>query len=194
EVGDIHSNGEVLVIADGANRILLWNEIPTTNGVPWDVMIGQTDHSASSSGLSATQLNMPEGVWTDGNRVIVADSMNHRVLIWTSLPTTNGQPADLVLGQADFVSSEAPTPPSPSSMNHPAGVVFDGKRLYVSDKENNRIMIWKEMPTRNHQPADYFVGQTSGSTGHCNAGSDAVNPIGLCSPAKLTVAHNSLFI
>lgn len=194
DIGDIHSDGRVLALADGAHRVLLWSELPTSSGVPWDVVLGQVDDSASSSGLSATQLNTPEGVWTDGERVIVADSLNHRVLVWNSFPTSNGQPADLVLGQADFVSSEAPSPPDAQSMNHPAGVFFDGERLYVSDQENNRVMIWKGMPTHNHQPADYFVGQTSGNTGHCNAGSDAVNPIGLCLPGKLTVAYNSLFI
>lgn len=43
----------------------------------------------------------PRGVFLGENHVVVADSGNHRVLIWHGLPTVDEQPADVVLGQAD---------------------------------------------------------------------------------------------
>ena len=56
---------------------------------------------------TASQMYAPRGVWTDGERVVVADTGNHRVLIWHSMPSADGAPADVVIGQPDF-SSEGP--------------------------------------------------------------------------------------
>ena len=44
-------------------------------------------------------LNHPTKVTTDGTRLIVADTYNHRVLIWNKIPTENYSPADVVIGQ-----------------------------------------------------------------------------------------------
>ena len=40
-------------------------------------------------------------------KIFVVDQGNNRVLIWNKLPSNNGVPADLVLGQKDFYSREA---------------------------------------------------------------------------------------
>lgn len=193
-MGDVHSDGQVLAVADGANRVLLWHAIPTAHGARWDVILGQGDDSSDQSGLTASTLNGPEGVWTDGEKVVVADSLNHRVLIWQSFPTVSGQPADLVLGQADFESKVAPDPPTATSMNHPSDVVFDGERLFVSDSKNNRVMVWNQFPTESNTPADYAVGQGSLATGNCHAGAESANQIGLCEPGQLTFAGGNLFV
>ena len=39
---------------------------------------------------------------------MVADTDNNRVLIWNSIPTTNGANADLVLGQDNFTTVRQP--------------------------------------------------------------------------------------
>jgi hypothetical protein len=128
--------------------------------------------------------------------VIVADTNNNRVLIWNTFPTSNGAAANVVLGQANFNLADAPTPPTPSSMNQPLDVFFDGEHLYVSDSQNNRVMGWNGIPTNNNAPADFFVGQNGGSTGSPNAaaGSQMPNAIGLHIPGEITVAHGSLYI
>jgi hypothetical protein len=46
----------------------------------------------------------PTAVASDGSILAVADTSNNRILIWKSIPTTFGQPADIVLGQKDFTS------------------------------------------------------------------------------------------
>lgn len=195
--GDVSSGGGLLVVADGeANRVVIWSSLPESNGVEWDVVLGQTAPTGSAAGLGADRLSGPSGVWTDGEVIAVADSGNHRVLIWTSIPTDSGAPADLVLGQADFESAAAPDPPTASSMNTPVDVFFDGERLYVSDRENNRVMVWNGMPGEDNAPADYFVGQNGGASGTPNAGagSQEENAFGLHLTGEITVAHGSLFI
>lgn len=196
-LGDVACGGGAVLVSDTvSNRVVVLNAIPAANGPTWNLVLGQTTLTGSAAGTSATTLSAPHGVWTDGTRVIVADTANHRVLIWSTFPTTNGEPADVVLGQATFNTSLAPTPPTPSSMNEPLDVFFDGERLYVSDSQNNRIMGWNGLPTQNNQPADFFVGQNGGSTGSPNAaaGAQTVNAIGLHIPGEITVAHGSLYI
>ncbi|PIR67100.1 MAG: hypothetical protein COU51_00295 [Parcubacteria group bacterium CG10_big_fil_rev_8_21_14_0_10_36_14] len=47
---------------------------------------------------SATNLNYPMKVVSDGKRLIVSDTYNNRVLIWNRIPTQDHTPADLVIG------------------------------------------------------------------------------------------------
>jgi hypothetical protein len=196
-IGDVACDGTVVVVSDSAaNRVVIYNAIPGASGAIWNTVLGQTTTTGAAAATSANGLSNPRGVWTDGTRIVVADTSNHRVLIWSTFPTANGTPADVVLGQASFNVATAPTPPTPSSMNQPLDVFFDGERLYVSDSQNNRVMGWNGMPTQNNQPADFFVGQAGGSTGSPNAaaGSQTPNAIGLHIPGEITVAHGSLFI
>ena len=195
--GDVASDGQVLVVADGeANRVVIWNSLPPSNGVQWDIVLGQTTTTGRAAGLGADRLSGPMGVWTDGETLVVADSGNNRVLIWNSIPTEDGAAADVVLGQADFDSAAAPDPPTPRSKNTPVDVFFDGERLYVSDHQNSRVMGWNGMPGENHAPADFFVGQNSGASGTANAGAgpQEENAFGVHLPGEITVAHGSLYI
>ena len=43
----------------------------------------------------------PRGVFVGEQHLVVADSGNHRVLIWHDMPCCDEQPADVVLGQPD---------------------------------------------------------------------------------------------
>ena len=57
---------------------------------------------------------------------------------------TSGAPADLVIGQPDFLSSlcnGAADTVSASSLCSPAGLAVDGSgNLYVADSDNNRVL------------------------------------------------------
>src|SRR5260221_14544868 len=98
--------------------------------MPASVVIGQPDfvsHSANQGlsnptarTLSDTGGNMG-GIFVDSmGRLLVSDNANNRVLIWNSIPTTNGAAANLVLGQPDFSSSTLNNGGrSASSMNRP---------------------------------------------------------------------------
>jgi len=44
----------------------------------------------------------PQGVWIQGTRLFVADTDNSRILVWNTIPTSNYQAADYVLGEPDF--------------------------------------------------------------------------------------------
>jgi len=130
------------------------------------VVVGQTDFTSSSSGLSATKISGPESAFITSDKLLIADSLNNRVLIFNSIPTSNGASADIVLGQTVFTANGNGT--SATTLKNPTDVWSDGTRVIVSDEGNNRILIWNTFPTANGQAADVVVGQsdfTSGGNG-----------------------------
>lgn len=163
-----------LVIPARENRVMIWNPVPTINGSAASIVLGQTSFNENVQGSGAAEFWSPAGVWTDGTRLAVADSGNSRVLIWTSFPTTNKQPADLVLGQPDFewllcAGPATGTTLSGATMCYPKDVYSDGVRLFVADSYNNRVLVWRSFPTTNGQSADFVIGQpdlTTAEEGH----------------------------
>jgi len=154
----ITNDGQHLILADTCNnRVLIWNSLPTSN-VPPDVVLGQTDFNSNSPGTSQDKMRWPVDVATDGEKVVVADAYNDRVLIWNSFPTDNGVPADLVLGQEDFDSlSDSITD---SSIEWPWAVWTNGEKLIVTNTRaapNGKVLIWNEFPTSNNQNPDLVL-------------------------------------
>ena len=158
-----------LFVSDtGRNRIFIWNEIPKTEYQEPDIVLGQVDATETgrnAGGIAtASTLHYPSGIWSNGTIVIAADAWNHRVLIWHSLPTQNGQPADVVLGQPDFESNQPNVSgigndPSAQTLNWPYGVFSDGESLWIADTGNRRILFYDGIPMTNFAPADEVIGK-----------------------------------
>ncbi|MCS6865891.1 MAG: NHL repeat-containing protein [Gemmataceae bacterium] len=106
-----------------------------------------------AAGPTASQLYAPRGVWLDAQRLIVADSGNHRVLIWHTGPTQDHQPADVVLGQPDFTTE------GPKGLHLPTGVLVVDDQLLVCDAWHHRVLIWDRIPTSPNTPPAAVLGQ-----------------------------------
>jgi len=126
-------------------------------------VLGQSSFGTVTAATAANGLSLPLAVAYDGVHVAVADTANNRVLIWNELPTSVGQPADVVLGQPNFTTVE-PVAPTSSSLRAPQGVWFQGQQLFVADTQNNRVLIWNSIPTQNNQPASIVLGQPNFTT------------------------------
>jgi uncharacterized protein (TIGR03437 family) len=163
----VASDGTYLAIADtDNNRVLIYNTIPTTPNASANVVLGQPDFVTvqTPDTVTASTLRGPQGLWIQNGKLFVADTQNSRILIWNSIPTTNNQPADLVLGEPNFTTRYiAANPLNPvtaaNTLYDPVSVSSDGTHLFVADLGNNRVLIWNEIPTTNQQPADVEVGQ-----------------------------------
>lgn len=165
----VGTDGRILAVADtDNNRVLLWTSIPGNSTTPPNIVLGQSNFTnfQSPQPVNANSLRGPQGVWIQNGKVFVADTQNHRVLIWNSIPAQNNQPADVVLGQANFTSAFAPTVSAgtnplttASRLLNPVAVTSDGTHLFVADLGYNRVLIWNSIPTSNAQPADVVVGQ-----------------------------------
>jgi hypothetical protein len=161
-------DGKLFLTDYSNNRVVIYNTVPTSGPGTADVVVGHSDFTASGSALSATRLNRPSGLIAVDGKLIVADTHNHRVMIWNSIPTTHGVAADIVLGQSDFDHGVANDDdqdgsndgqPSARTMCYPAGVWSDGTRLAVVDTNNSRVLIWNAFPTASFTPADVVLGQ-----------------------------------
>jgi len=118
---DVHYDGTYLYIVDrDNNRVLVFDSIPLTPNTSAVAVIGQYDffQNNPNQGLGLTNpssytLNSPQGIVGDGNTLLVADTVNNRVLIYQIITSkvddfiTSGTSiyADVVIGQTCFSSS-----------------------------------------------------------------------------------------
>ena len=189
----IYSDGTKLFVTDMSNnRILIYNTMPTTNGVAADVVIGQTDFTTATSGTSSTKLKYPSGIYSDGTKLFITDYSNNRILIYNTIPTTNGVAADVVIGQTDFLTATSGT--SSTKLKYPSGIYSDGTKLFVSDMSNNRILIYNAIPTTNGVAADVVIGQTDFTLNGINIIGNIASQEGLNSPRNSIIINNKLFI
>lgn len=175
----LDKNGPMFVCDSGHHRLLIWSRCPSDDQVPADLLIGQVDFSRegrnAKRNVGPGTLNCPTGVAAADGILAVADAWNHRVLIWNGYPTTSNQPADVVLGQADFISGLANrgcATPGRDTLNWCYGIALYEGRLIVSDTGNRRVLVWNDLPRTNGAPADLVLGQRDFATRDDNAGSD----------------------
>ncbi len=79
--------------------------------------------------LVVSGLVLPRGIYADGRgRIYVADTFAHKVLVFNQA----GQEL-FSFGVRGLGTGE---------LNFPNGIVVDGQRIYIADRENNRNSIW----------------------------------------------------
>jgi sugar lactone lactonase YvrE len=131
------------------------------------VVLGQPDFTTTTENIAATtnSIRLATAVASDGVHVVVSDTNHNRVLIWNRIPSSNNQPADVVVGQATFTTATVPgNTPNSKSMRGPQGVWIQNGRLYVADTGNNRVLIYNHIPTANGVAADVVLGQPDFTT------------------------------
>ena len=114
----VWTDGKRIVVTDeDESRVLIWSKFPKKNFQPADIVLGQPDFtsdvennngSGGSGPPSAKNMNMPyDGVFSNGTQLFVDDQMNNRILVWNTFPTANFTPADVVIGQPNFICGVA---------------------------------------------------------------------------------------
>jgi uncharacterized protein (TIGR03437 family) len=196
----VSSDGIHLAVADTQNnRVLIWKSIPTSMNQPPDVVVGQTDFTSSTfpgNTPTASSLRSPQGVWLQNGKLFIADTQNDRVLIYNSIPTSNGASADVVLGQPNFSTyvqvdiTQQKTNAAANNLLNPVAVSSDGVRLFVTDLGYNRVLIWNTIPTANQAPADVVVGQPD-MTSSLSNNAYTVNSSGVESPVLCTTSNGT---
>lgn len=174
-------------------------------------VVGQTNFTSnapnepggttSASGLSLS--NAAAVAVSPSGRLYASDPENHRVVSWaTATELVNGQPADLVLGQPNFVS-RVPNNGGVSahSLFLPQGVfVDDGGNLWVADAFNHRVLKFNE-PTSDATPfdADLVIGQpdfarNDENLGLGGSGPHVALPDSLQFPGRILVAGADVYV
>ncbi|HUB31886.1 MAG TPA: hypothetical protein VMA31_02620 [Bryobacteraceae bacterium] len=161
----VDGSGTLYVATPQDNRVLVFPSSASGGGSA-NFVFGQTDfvtttvNTGAFPSASPSTLYAPYDVKVDANgNVYVADTSNNRVLQFT--PGTKS--AALVWGQTSFTGN-GPNQIKPGSIAAPYKMVIDYSQtpyaLYVSDTNNNRVLVWKDSTAfRNGDPADFVIGQ-----------------------------------
>ncbi|HYG78197.1 MAG TPA: PKD domain-containing protein [Planctomycetota bacterium] len=166
-----------------------------------DRVLGQADFASGAinqgGNPSASSLYNPHGICIDlkSGRVYVSDTFNNRILSWPNSATfTNGQAADKVFGQPDFVSvlpNQGAAKPSAGTLNSPEGIRVDSLgNLYVCDSSNHRVLVYDD-PATHDTIADRVIGQSDFLSGNPNRGSATASPRSLNFPNGLALDSNN---
>ena len=139
--------GRLFVADTGNRRVLMWDRIPMTNGTAADVVLGQRDFTTrdenAGEGAGALGMRWPHAIAIVDNKLLVADAGNNRIMVWQTLPTTDGVPCDFVLGQSDMRGldhNRAAYDPTANALNMPYGLGAQGARVVVADTANSRLL------------------------------------------------------
>lgn len=142
-------NGNLCVTDAGNNRIMIWDDIPTEQGLDCQWILGQhtphlVDHNASLYWPRAETLNMPYGITNCGSWLLTADTANSRLLGWPQSHLQTGAKAQALAGQPTFNAKgdNQWNFPIRESLCWPYSVQACGKTIVVADSGNNRIQLW----------------------------------------------------
>jgi hypothetical protein len=93
-------------------------------------------------------------------QLYVADSWNHRVLVWDRIPEASNTPPDGVIGQADLDRCEPNRGGDVSGCGFywPYGIGWVAGRFYIADTGNRRVLAWNGIPEDRQRP-DLVLGQ-----------------------------------
>lgn len=93
------------------NRVLGYPAIPTTNGAAASFVLGQPDftHSAANTNggapPDAAGMSLPGMALEHDGPLFVVVAFTHRILIWTTEPTTTQTPVAVVVGQPNMTTT-----------------------------------------------------------------------------------------
>ena len=143
-----------LFISDASNNRILVFDLTNNNeliDLSADHVLGQANFTSNASGITQNTLSSPSGIAISSDYLYVADQYNNRIMIFNIAQITNGENAVNVIGQANFTSNytnrkpqnEIDMPlPSQNTLAHPQSIAISSNNLYVTDSNNNRIMIF----------------------------------------------------
>ncbi|HYV33612.1 MAG TPA: hypothetical protein VE973_02085, partial [Candidatus Limnocylindria bacterium] len=149
-----------------SNRILVFNVATSTiaNGMNASYVLGQANFTVNVATTTQSGLYNPEGLGYDsGNqRLFVTDAHNYRVMVFNVATSTiaNGENASNVLGQSNFTSASSGITQSKFD-GLELNILYDSTNgnLFVSDGNNNRIMIFDVNSITNGEAAVGEMGE-----------------------------------
>jgi hypothetical protein len=189
-----------LAVADTGNRrVLLWHGVPSRDGQPADIVLGQRDFESrdENGGRSpaAGGMRWPHAIAADRQRLFVADAGNNRIMAWDGR-SESGQPCAIVLGQKSFTEVEHNRGrywPEARALNMPYGIAIAAGRLVAADTANSRLLGWPLEAAGMDAPALALAGQPDFAAKGDNRWQSPARD-SLCWPYGVTAAGRTLAI
>ena len=106
------------------------------------------DHNRAAYFPTAFALNMPYGLAVQGERLVVADTANSRLLGYAMDDIAMGSAATWLAGQHGFTDKGDNRwgLPVRDSLCWPYDVASCGETLVIADSGNNRVLLWEAAP------------------------------------------------
>lgn len=193
--GGVSAQGSKLVVTAG-HQVHIFNSAPVSQEDAPNV-----SSSTGAPGCSASQLRQPRSAFlTPQGQLVVADSFNHRVLIWNAVPDDGllGN-ANIVLGQQNMtkcaendVDGDGTTDSATAAtMAFPSSVWSDGVRLLVADEANHRVLVWNTFPSEGDALSllpSQILGQQNFTFVGPNGGQNTSSATSLLRPSSVDVS------
>lgn len=167
-------HAQSIPLNSAANRVI-GQDTTSLNNLNPNLVEGKEFYRPQGIALDTT--STPPGLY-------VADTINNRVLGFRNAAAfTNGQMADIVLGQPDLLTTTSQGPGRAGSifstgLTAPTGLVVDAKgNLYVVDSGNNRVLRFPTPFTKTTQLPDLVIGQPGFNTRTPNTGGPSANSL-----------------
>lgn len=154
----VDADGNLWVADSGNGRVLRFAkpfDQPAGTGGRANLVLGQSNFFTKFQDASSQTMRSPFGIaFTFSGHVLVSDRLFNRILFFKKPATgdfTNGQSAASVIGQKDFSTLTENTLSSPRAI-----AVDPDDRLYVADSGNNRIAVYRNVPSAGNDPLVSF--------------------------------------
>lgn len=155
-----------LLISDHLGRVLVYPAGVGLNASA--IRILGVDTTQTTFAPDAIAINPSQSLTFAGANVIVADNVDHRVMVypsvdnWPAESTQFSPTAIQVLGQTNFTAIKANQgngAPGASTLSAPFDVAGSSNELYVADTGNNRVLVYSNGPSGVAQAATRVIGQ-----------------------------------
>lgn len=177
------------VVDNGNNRVLVWNSVPAQDYAIADMVLGQPSFTGTGSGVTQKRFYAPKRVSAYDGLLYVADTTNHRVMVFDIATLASNADALYVIGQPDFVSRLPRNPDADIGMINPTSAFSDGQKLAAVDYGKNRVLLWNNMPSESNAPPDLVLGQASLAATATASGAD-----GLRTPFDALIVGQKLIV
>jgi len=144
-VWSVCSTGKELVIASVDGRVVIHQDLPTVSNEDADHILGLRSFGrAWRSGHYYDPMGEFWAIWSDGLRLVVLDRTVNAVHVWRRIPAVDLAYPDLSVSLQGVATN-------------PKGLTIAGERLFVSDPDANRILVWNTLPTGAAAPAPDLI-------------------------------------
>lgn len=183
-----------LFIADTTNRRVLRYSVAgnTFANAVW----GQPNFNSNGSGVAANRFSYPQGLLSLGGEILVSDSLNHRVLRFST--ATGFTSATQVFGQLGALDTGTANKAGlgPRSLRTPVGLgVSSDGTLFIADSSNHRTLSYAascaSVGCDDANPCTDDVCETSGICSHAVAQTAPDSCLGFACDATSLSCKNS---
>lgn len=153
--------GQLFVADTGNRRVLVFDEVPTTNGAKANQVIGQA--SFEERDYDPENALWPYAVKvSEAGALLITDTQYYRCLGWKHWKNALQNKAEIVLGQQDMLGNgqnQYRFKPEANTLNWCYDACFWGAQLVVADTGNSRILGWEQFPESSNASAKWVLGQ-----------------------------------